>query len=162
MSPWKLSDLAQILNLCISFQTIDSSNFWGPARTKLYKNKSFKTLQIIYYCLAYDTRSGQGMYFLMITTTRHQQRLLLVENILYTKTLQLTIWSTFLLCGELKIICYCLAYDIQTGQGMYFLKVTTTRHQQRLLLVENILYTKTLKLTIWSTFLLCGEWLLQS
>ena len=45
---------------------------------------------------------------------------------------------------------------------MYFLKITTTRHQQRLLLVENILYTKTLQLTIWSTLLLCGEWLLRS
>ena len=46
--------------------------------------------------LAYDNRSGQGMYFLKITTTRHQQRLILVENILYTKIPYLTTLSIML------------------------------------------------------------------
>ena len=60
------------------------------------KNKYLETIQIINYFLAYAIRSGQGMYFVKITTTRHQQRLLLVDNILYTKVLQLTIWSILL------------------------------------------------------------------
>ena len=44
-----------------------------------------------------------------------------------------------------------LAYDIQSGHCMHFLKITTTR-QQRLLRIENIL-TMILHLTIWVIFL---------
>ena len=70
---------------------------WQQQQLRVGKNKYLETIQIIYYFLAYGIRSGQGMYFLKITTTRHQQRLFVVENILlYTKTLQLTVWSIFL------------------------------------------------------------------